>query len=454
MLKTAALTALVASLVLVQAVQAEIINVPGDYLTIQEAIVVASDDDEVVVAPGTYPEKIDFLGKAITVRSSDGPGVTTIDGEGDGTVVTCTSLEGLDTVFEGFTVTNGNASNGGGMYIHSSGPTVNDCVFTANWASSGGVYISDGEPHFTGCVFSNNTGAGVYRHASYAMELVITGCEFTGNSGRAVYANSLSEVIISDCQFHDGHGIRIEGPSEVTNCSFVRNSVPSADRGGGIYNIGRLTLENCLFDQNEAGNGGGLYTVGSPATTVRECVFTDNSASGPWGLGYGGGLYMTGGNTSIEQCTFNGNSASRAGGGIGFDTGAGPTVTGCIFNVNTAGETGAGGGIDSGIGWDTIVIDSAFCDNQPHDLKGVMSLSGIDTCDTTPTTGACCLGHACIVATQESCTTAGGEYQGDGIECGEVICTDPSCLGDLDLDTNIGFSDLLIILSSWGPCPE
>ncbi len=44
----------------------------GDpYCSIQTAIDNAVDGDEIVVAPGTYFETIDFLGKAITLRSSD-----------------------------------------------------------------------------------------------------------------------------------------------------------------------------------------------------------------------------------------------------------------------------------------------------------------------------------------------------------------------------------------------
>ncbi len=48
-----------------------IINVPGDFPTIQASIDAASDGDEVVVAPGEYFENINLLGKPITVRSTD-----------------------------------------------------------------------------------------------------------------------------------------------------------------------------------------------------------------------------------------------------------------------------------------------------------------------------------------------------------------------------------------------
>ena len=48
-----------------------VINVPADWPTIQLAINNSLSGDEIIVAPGTYLESINFNGKAITVRSSD-----------------------------------------------------------------------------------------------------------------------------------------------------------------------------------------------------------------------------------------------------------------------------------------------------------------------------------------------------------------------------------------------
>ena len=88
------------------------INVPADQGTIQAGIDIAvSGVDEVVVAPGTYFETINFLGKEITVRSSsNNPANTIINGTGNLHVVQCISSETVNTVLQGFTITDGNAN--------------------------------------------------------------------------------------------------------------------------------------------------------------------------------------------------------------------------------------------------------------------------------------------------------------------------------------------------------
>ena len=152
--------AFVGGLLLTNSAHSEIINVPADQPTIQAGIDAASNGDEVIVAPGTYLETINLLGKAVTLRSSDGPEVTMIDAENAGTVVTCASGEGVATVIEGFTITAGSSNAGSGMFIENSSPTVTNCAFVDNTASEfgGGVYANNAAPHFTDCAFISRHG--------------------------------------------------------------------------------------------------------------------------------------------------------------------------------------------------------------------------------------------------------------------------------------------------------
>ncbi len=76
------LLALAAGLTPPSIANADVLNVPSDFPTIQIAVNLASAGDEIVVAPGTYFEDIDFLGKQATLRSSGGAAVTTIDAIG------------------------------------------------------------------------------------------------------------------------------------------------------------------------------------------------------------------------------------------------------------------------------------------------------------------------------------------------------------------------------------
>ncbi len=130
---------------------AGIINVPGNQPTIQAGIDAAVNGDEIIVVPGTYFETINFLGKAIIVRSSGGPRVTIIDAQGAGSVVTCQSGEGPDTVLEGFTITGGLASLGGGMFNSNSSPTLKRCNFRDNQAVDlgGGSLTSAAAPRLS-----------------------------------------------------------------------------------------------------------------------------------------------------------------------------------------------------------------------------------------------------------------------------------------------------------------
>src|SRR5438093_8574236 len=90
--------------VAIRSAEAAIIHVPADQPTIQAAINSAGAGDTVLVAPGTYVENINFLGKAITVTSAGGPTVTVIDGNQADSVATFGSGEGPTSVLSKFTM--------------------------------------------------------------------------------------------------------------------------------------------------------------------------------------------------------------------------------------------------------------------------------------------------------------------------------------------------------------
>src|SRR5262245_27286033 len=117
---------------------ANIIRVPVDQPTIQQAINVASNGALIQVAPGTYIENVNFLGKAIRVESEQGPQFTIIDGNQLGSVVTFASGETLQSVLYGFTLRNGKASSsslaGGGIRISNSSPTIVGNIISGNSA--------------------------------------------------------------------------------------------------------------------------------------------------------------------------------------------------------------------------------------------------------------------------------------------------------------------------------
>ncbi|MCZ6652153.1 MAG: right-handed parallel beta-helix repeat-containing protein [Planctomycetota bacterium] len=364
---------------------AGIINVPADYATIQAAID-AICGGEVVVAPGTYFESINFNGKAITVRSTDptDPDVvarTIINGGASGSVVTCASGEGPDTQLSGLTITNGNASYSGGMSNDSTSPTVTNCSFIGNSANlGGGMFNFTSSPTVTNCTFSGNVaydldggGAGMYNENSSP---TVTNCTFSGNTadfwGGGMFNLFSSNPTVTDCTF-SGNSATFKGGGmfnfisspTVTNCTFSGNETIDQD-GGGMYNelVSNPAVAKCTFSGNTAEfSGGGMYNSGS-SPTVTDCIFNDNTAA------VGGGMMnLSGSSPTVTNCTFSGNTgSSTGGGGMSNWYDSSPTVTNCTFSGNTAGYSG-GGMYNYGNTSNPTVTNCILWNNVPNEIS-------------------------------------------------------------------------------------
>ncbi|OQX91704.1 MAG: hypothetical protein B6D58_06685 [candidate division Zixibacteria bacterium 4484_95] len=117
-------------------VSARIIDVPDDYPTIQEGIDASYDGDTVLVDEGIYVENINFNGHSIrlgslflTTGDTSYISSTIIDGDSSGSVVTFESGEDSTTIMIGFTIQNGNAADGGGIFCTSSNPIISYSLF-------------------------------------------------------------------------------------------------------------------------------------------------------------------------------------------------------------------------------------------------------------------------------------------------------------------------------------
>ncbi|MGD8393923.1 MAG: right-handed parallel beta-helix repeat-containing protein [Candidatus Eiseniibacteriota bacterium] len=210
------------------------IHVPGDALTIQQAIYLAGPDDVVLVAPGTYYENLYFSENrpSITVVSEAGPSVTIIDGQGRDHVahfVPNTSR----FVLEGFTIRGGYAPwLGGGIACFGANVVLRDNIVTANQqieygGGGGGIYI-DPQCH---------------PETTIEWNLIV---DNVGSNGCGIWTGT--EVL-------------------VRNNTIAGNESPHAYSGGGGILCTGGWIEHNVIVLNHADDGGGIYCNGP--STIR-----------------------------------------------------------------------------------------------------------------------------------------------------------------------------------------
>ena len=375
------------------------------YCTIQAALDAASPGDEIVVAPGLYAERLDFLGKDVLLRSAAGPATTVVDAGGLGSVVTFAHGEGPGAVLRGFTLRNGTGTDigtpfsnllGGGLYSQDASPTIADNVFELNTADlGGGLALVGGAPLVSGnLVLSNDANAGGGIHCSEGTSARILGNTIRANghygsggglfvvdSAPTIEGNLVEGNLASGCA-----GIEIQSELEVVvRGNVIRDNHTDEDAGGGLcLGPGTATLveDNDIIDNSAQGAGGGLYAFGG---TMRNNRIVSNSGHdfggsviGAYGAtfegdliadNYGGvmasrltrvtiagtvddwGLSVLYGQAVLEDCLIVGNEE----GVFAYGEGATVTLRRCTFSGNTYSavvtESGAHAVLESCIAW-------------------------------------------------------------------------------------------------------
>ncbi|MBU0679736.1 MAG: right-handed parallel beta-helix repeat-containing protein [Verrucomicrobia bacterium] len=232
---------------------------------LQEAVGMSTNGDTVLVSNGFYsvggalvPSNITsnrvVVSVGVTVRSVNGPDVTTIAGAPDpfmpdglgSNAVRCAAVDG--GVLAGFTLTSGYTRNtpnnvgekgGGGVFIESG--TVSNCIIRNCHADNtgGGVLFYFGNGLVHACTISDSTAVQSGG-----------GATFNGGSGR------LESCVIISNSATIGGGVSCFGGSGIYNCTIVSNT---ANWGGGLRDYFNSPVVNTIIYYNTGTSGSNEY---------------------------------------------------------------------------------------------------------------------------------------------------------------------------------------------------
>ena len=320
----------------------------GDFPTIQSAIDAAEDGDTIELTDGTFTgvgnRDLNYLGKAITVRSQSGnPNACIIDcGLDDDDLhrgFLFISGEGPTSVLDGVTIQKG-FGTAGGVLCNGASPTLTHCRISENIGAGhpgagGMICLAGSSPTLTNCTFSDNRwDSGLNSPYTLAFDHGLSRPSRDGNgvAGGLVCYDSSSPTL-TDCTFYGNIGgamlLGSSATATLTGCTFYGNRAGS---GGAMLleATATATLTNCTFSGNIAGSGrmgaGGAMIIGG-TVALTNCTFSWNVAGGAFS--YGGAVYLHGsGRATLAGCTFYGNRT------YGYNLGGGSMA--CFGNSSAA----------------------------------------------------------------------------------------------------------------------
>ncbi|MEI6499744.1 MAG: right-handed parallel beta-helix repeat-containing protein [Armatimonadota bacterium] len=328
------------------------------YATIQAALNAATTGQNVVVQPGTWHERINFNGKAITVRSTapTEPAVvaaTVINGDAGGSVVTFNHSEKVTSVLTGLTITNGSgtaatlashpARAGGGIYCNGSSPTISGNAITGNSVVGtatvvpigGGIHCNNASP-----VISGNTISGNKVKVNSGSNSGFGGGIGCYTSSPKIISNTVSGNTVYATDQAGGGGLWCHtGSPKIVNNTVSGNTVDAADNGegGGICctETSETISGNVITGNQSSYLGGGLKCVRETApVTISDNIISNNTAA------KGGGVSSWDASLTFTNDIVSGNSASIFGGGFKFDGGAVVTILNCTISGNSSAKGG------------------------------------------------------------------------------------------------------------------
>lgn len=350
------------------------------------------------------------------------------------------------------TIENNTASNlGGGVYVgNNSDVTITDSTLEGNTAASqGGAIVAYSGRNIT---LDNTTVKGnkaISGGAIHALGTAVTdthitlenNTEFTGNnatSGAGIYAYTIAgnplQIDILNSKINNNTATSYGGGIFAYNGVKVRAdgadiSGNTAANAGGLFlwNNSSADLNNSEVSGNKAtGNGGGVYIYDATCslTTSNGTVFRENS-------GYrGGGIFSSGGTVTVEDSTFEKNTATDDGGAIAATQNSSLTVRNSKVLENKAADTAGGILAEKS----TLEVTDSIIDGNRASLGGGLYIADIDAPGETKEDKP----EHTITRTEITNNTADGQGIGGGIYLGaqKLTITDSKLTGNNTISKN------------------
>ena len=246
----------------------ETLLVPSEYATIQDAIDASENRDTILVAPGNYPENINFNGKNIVVGSyylSFGVDYfieeTVIDGNNSGSVVTFENGEDSSAVLIGFRITSSFANSP--LKCIDSSPTLSHLSVRNNMFYSGseaGIHLFNSNSKLDNLYIADN----VKNSTGY------------GGAGIWVENSSISisnSLIVNNSTEHMGYPTGAGGIEVTNSLLFFDGNTMYNNYGGAIlFKDGSIgTVINSIFWENDIT----LMEYGSMELSTLNASFSD-----------------------------------------------------------------------------------------------------------------------------------------------------------------------------------
>ncbi|CAG0934614.1 hypothetical protein TFLX_03588 [Thermoflexales bacterium] len=323
------------------------LNQASPCATVQHAIDVANDGEQVLIASGLYTQSATlYKPVSLTGVSSDTAILHAVAGQRVLTVTGATISHSV--VISGLTFTGGKADYGGGLLITDTArPLIRASIFVSNAASvnGGGLYAQSDLTLMDSRIVSNvavSQGGGLY---ALGPNLVLTNTDFIGNVGGGAIAGDwdhLSQVNVTAGGFiSNDAGLSVYGSLHMSGTQILSNTgnAPLFGAGVGIYQ-GTATIVNSHFENNDCSvsdcDAGGLsfYRGVVPSLVISNSVFIGNAPGGVYVHDYG--------QVTVTNSLFERNINTEDGGGMTLWQSS-LTVTGSTFINNTGGTLGGGG---------------------------------------------------------------------------------------------------------------